>query len=310
LGAVIVVSACLALIKTNYNTSKFAPTVWLGDSYTVAPPGTTAPGPWNYVFDGITMPPRQVGYSNAMLRTGIVKRYGGENVDVLVFGDSHALMWAPVIDEISQESRLTVDFDAASEVDPVPSIPPKRYAIAGLSPDEFVTFESNRMSLIRERHPRLIVIASRWTSYGLDKKLNRFLEEVSKINRLSETNQQSEVLIVEDPPEWAVDGMNGPQFCCTTSATTRKPYQLISQLTVNAMLHTAARNFDRVHILETADLYTTKGGMVKIREGDAVLYLDGNHLSLAGARLAKERIRSAITNLVGGPSSPANGGNR
>jgi len=53
----------------------------------------------------------------------------------------------------------------------------------------------------------------------------------------------------------------------------------------------------------TADLYLTNGGLAKIRDGNAVLYIDDNHLSLAGACLAKERIRSAITNLMPGPPS-------
>ena len=43
------------------------------------------------------------------------------------------------------------------------------------------------------------------------------------------------------------------------------------------------------------------GDRVKIRDGNAVLYIDGNHLSLAGARLAKERIMSAITNIIQRP---------
>jgi peptidoglycan/LPS O-acetylase OafA/YrhL len=300
-GAILAAAACFALIRTHYDTSGFAPTVWLGDAYTVAPPGATTTGSWQATFEGITMTPRDVNYTNALTPWGLVRRYGGDNLDVIVFGDSHALMWSPVIDEICQESRFTVVFDAVALVDPVPAIPPKRKALAGFSPDEWVAFESNRVSVIRERHPRLIIIASRWTSSGLNSKLIPFLEEVSKINRFGNASQRSEVLFVEDPPEWALDGMNAPQFCSTTSATTRKPDRLSYQLEVASKLAAVSRKFEGVHTLETADLFTTQGGMVKIREGNAILYLDRDHLSLAGARLARERIRNAITNLIGRP---------
>jgi hypothetical protein len=57
---------------------------------------------------------------------GILKQYGKRQTwDILLLGDSHALMWAPVIDEICQECRYTVLYYAAGAADPLPSISPR-----------------------------------------------------------------------------------------------------------------------------------------------------------------------------------------
>ena len=47
-----------------------------------------------------------------------------------------------------------------------------------------------------------------------------------------------------------------------------------------------------------ADLYLTNGNRVKVKEGSAILYIDQDHLSLAGASLAKERIGNAMTGIL------------
>lgn len=302
-GAVLALSACVALTKTTYNTAKFAPTVWMGETYSVTPGEIVTTGPWKGLLDGITKPARDVKYTNAYARGGILQRYGGGNVDVLLLGNSHALMWAPVIDEICREGRYTVLFYAAEAVDPFPSLPPRRSALGAFSPEEWMIFDSNRMSLIRDRHPRLVIIASRWDTYPLGSQLTRFLEAVSDMNRSRNATSPSEVLFIEDPVELALDGMNAPQFCSTTSSTTIKPRGLSDQRGVASTLRSLLQGFAWAHTVPTADLYLTHGGLAKIRDGNAVLYIDDNHLSLAGACLAKERIRSAITNLMPGPPS-------
>jgi len=300
-GAVVALCACLAFTKTTYNTSKFAPTVWIGDTFSVAPDKTPAPGPRQGLMDGITIPPRDVKYTHAWSEGGILKQYGGGQVDVLLLGDSHALMWAPVIDAICQECRLTVLFYAAGGVEPLPSIPPKRHAVEGFSPEEWMRFDSNRMSLIRDRHPRLIIIAGHWRALPLGNQCATFLEAVSNLNRSGNAASRSDLLFIEDPVELALDGLNAPQFCATTSSTTIKPWALSDQQAAALALRALLRGFDFAHTVQTADLYLTNGGMARIRDGNSVLYFDDNHLSLAGASLAKERIRSAMTNIMRRP---------
>jgi hypothetical protein len=300
-GAVVALCACLVFTKTTYNTSRFAPTVWSGDTFSAAPYKNPTTGPRQGLMDGITIPARDVKYTNAWSDGGILKQYGNGNVDILLLGDSHALMWAPVIDEICQECRYTVLYYAAGAADPLPSIPPARHAVKGFTPEEWMIFDSNRMSLIRDRHPRLIIIAGHWRTFPSGNQCTRFLEAVSNMNRSGHAAPGSEVLFIEDAVELALDGVNAPQFCATTSATTIKPRALSDQQAVASTVRALCQGFDFAHTVQTADLYLTNGGMAKIRDGDAVLYFDDHHLSLAGARLAKERIRSAMTNILQKP---------
>jgi len=52
-----------------------------------------------------------------------------------------------------------------------------------------------------------------------------------------------------------------------------------------------------VHVVEVADLYMLDG-KVRIKHGGSILYTDEDHLSLAGAALAKQRIKSAILGIL------------
>jgi hypothetical protein len=173
--------------------------------------------------------------------------------------------------------------------------------VKGYTPEEWMIFDSNRMSLIRDRHPRLIMIAGHWRTFPSGNQCTRFLEAVSNMNRSGHAAPGSEVLFIEDAVELALDGVNAPQFCATTSATTIKPRALSDQQDVASTVRALCQGFDFAHTVQTADLYLTNGGMAKIRDDDAVLYFDDHHLSLAGARLAKERIRSAMTNILQKP---------
>jgi hypothetical protein len=114
----------------------------------------------------------------------------------------------------------------------------------------------------------------------------------------------SKLLFIEDPPELAFVGVNAPQFYSTTSATTIKAQRLVDQQNVDAMLRSLSQKYEWVHSVQVADLYLTNGDRVTARDGNVMLYRDNNHLSLAGARLAKQRIANAITNLVESATFP------
>src|SRR5215469_9261444 len=88
--------------------------------------------------------------------------------DVLVLGNSHALMWAATIDQICSESKLTVIFYAADAVPPIPEIPARKEAQINFSPEQWFRFDSQRTALIESYHPRLVVISTRWGIMNLD----------------------------------------------------------------------------------------------------------------------------------------------
>ncbi len=287
--AVIVLSTSLIFTRPSYDLSKLAPTVWMGSVYDVSPKQATLTGILGAKFEGITRPDRNPQYANAY-QEGIIKRYGGEDIDVLVLGNSHALMWAPDIDEICQESHLTVCFYAAEGVDPIPSVPAQRKAMGSFSPDQWLVFDSNRIKFLKQWRPRLVIVASRWRNFPLTDNLDRFLEVVE--------GQNSKLLFIDDPPELAVGYISVPEFVAETSAKTIKALTWDRRQDTSANLVSLSERFKCVNLLETADLFLTNRDRVKVLDGNSILYMDGDHLSLAGTRLAKERMRHKILDIL------------
>ena len=58
--------------------------------------------------EGITAPGPQVMNENAYATGGLIRQYGGERPRVVVLGDSHALMWGAVFDDVFRELDLTL----------------------------------------------------------------------------------------------------------------------------------------------------------------------------------------------------------
>ena len=290
IGGIVVIAALsiyLILHKPIYDLTKFEPTVWMGKAYDVCP-RPSFEGAVKTRMEGITVAERNPQYTNAYSQGGITKRYGTEKVDILVLGNSHALMWAPIIDEVCKEQKFTVIFYAADGVDAFPDIPAQKKIVTTFSPEDWLTFDSNRLKLVEELRPRLVILASRWKNIILEDKVRRFLDIVC--------SHGSKVLFIGDPPELAIGDINCPKFVSTTVATTIKAQSLRDDNRASTLLHSLAN--DQVHVLQTSDLYLTNDGRVTVKIGRYILYIDDNHLSFAGANLARERIASKISNIL------------
>ena len=284
--AVVVVSIGLVLSKPVYDLSRFAPTVWMGGAYDVSPRQVESVFLKNRM-DGIVQPRRDPREANAYTRGGMIRRYGGDRVDVVLLGNSHALMWAPVIDDICQESHLTVSFNAADGSPPFPSIVPSRRPAANFTADEWFTFDSARIQFIREWRPRLVIVAHRWCGVSnVDRDLLNLLDITRQLN--------CRVLLIADPPELAMGEINAPKFLSTTDSTTVKVHRLKELQKSTAILKSLTELYSNVNLVETADLYIVNSGRAKVRNAHTIYYIDDNHLSLEGARVARDRIKNGI----------------
>jgi hypothetical protein len=284
------ISAGLVLAKPAYDLSRFAPTVWMGNVYDVSPKQVQNDFIKNRM-DGIIQPKRDPKETDAYTRGGIIKRYGGDQVEVVLLGNSHALMWAPIIDEICQESRLTVAFNAAVGTPPFPAIVPVKQAAENFTPEEWFAFDTARMKFIESWRPRLIIIAHRWAGVSEgDPNILHFLNETLKLN--------CRVLFIGDPPELAIGDINTPQFVSSTCSSTVQVRNMNEFQRTTESLKTLTKQYTNTHLVEVSDLYLTNSKRVKTLVGDTVFYIDDDHLSLVGASMAKERIKNAVGKLV------------
>jgi peptidoglycan/LPS O-acetylase OafA/YrhL len=93
------------------DTSGFKPTHWAGNEFNVNPKKIW-PDAVKRRMAGIEVS-GDSGATTDCAEKGIVRQYGGKKIDVLVLGDSHGLMWAPVIDKVFKDSGKTVSFMTA-----------------------------------------------------------------------------------------------------------------------------------------------------------------------------------------------------
>lgn len=236
-------------------------------------------------------------------KTGIVIHHGNHGrLDVVVLGDSHGLMWAPVIDEIAADMDLSVDYMTADGT-PVffdPRSPEARGEARYMTNAELTAFNNARLDLIRQQKPKLVIIAASWLQDSM-KDGARLLQELTKSG--------AHVLLIEDPPLFKIGDRNAPQFMSYLGIKAQEDGRAWSSridvaradLASVAVRDLAATCPGQCTVVETRDLFQSSGAKPRLLVLDAnqPLFIDDDHLSVAGALLAKSRIAKQIQRALG-----------
>jgi hypothetical protein len=182
-------SFLLSRVDRVEDVSMYHETVWEGELYDVSPHRASAESV-KQRMQGITIPVRaQVG--EAFANGGIIKKYGGDLPEVVLLGDSHALMWAGTLDEVVSENGLTTSFYAADGTPAFVRIPIERSpGSPSFSADDRFTFQQQKLHYLKVWKPK---VAVRWSALDDEQicdDLMTFLHEIG-----------SQVLLIEQPPE-------------------------------------------------------------------------------------------------------------
>ena len=238
-------------------------------------------------MEGIYIKPRQITDSTTLAKGGIIKDYGNTPPRIMLLGDSHSLMWAPILDEIANELNASISFCGMDGVPPYikpnKKIKPNRY-----------DFET--LAYIQKWKP-IVILASRW-SYFWDKKLlDQTIELISQ--------NGGRTLLIQQPPELFFGDKNAPKTLSLMGIKPEGKREFFIPTAKDDNYHKAA-SYLRVlsekqancqHI-EIADLFLNEDGLVKVLSAKKVFYIDEDHLSLEGAKLAKERIARVIADML------------
>jgi peptidoglycan/LPS O-acetylase OafA/YrhL len=282
--------------------SGFKPTLWAGNEFNVNPQKVW-PDAVKRRMAGIEVSGNS-GATTHYADKGIIRQYGGKKIDVLVLGDSHGLMWAPVIDKVLREAGKTVSFMTADGTRVFqnstngPDIEKNQFFTAA----QMIGFRNSRLRLIRVLRPELIVIAARWDIYT-SREAIPLLDDIAASG--------AHLVLLGDPPLLDVGDRNLPQFVSYLGLANisdawiprfdEKAYQA-GEHTLHEILRSCARF---CNLVETADLFLERRSgsrLVHVVANNQVLYIDDDHLSVAGAELASGRIRKALTG-AGQPAS-------
>jgi hypothetical protein len=255
--------------------SMFSETQWKGQSYDVSP------GSHN-----------SVDYY-AFAKGGVIKAYNTDTPEVVILGDSHALMWTSVLDEIFQELGVTASFYAANATRPFFDIPiEKTRGNEYFSRDEKYIFDRARYDNLEKWKPKLVIVVARWSA------VKDFQETKDLIHHLREIG--ASIVLIEQPPELFFGDRDTPQYLShlgfspeenvdqfissPQTAEFDNGLEILSQISVVC---------DQCEVVSVADIFR-RGEDVWVLHGSDVLYIDDDHLSEQGALKVKSRLKQIV----------------
>ena len=269
-------------------------TLWEGKLYNVSPKQE-----WTEAAErkmaGIIVPTPATATQNLYAEGGVIKKYGGESPELVVLGDSHALMWSGVLDEIASELGTTVSFYAADGTPTFFSIPiDEKQRTLFFTPEEKVVFDQMRLDYLKQWQPEVVVISTRWANLADIQVTQDLITAIGEIG--------SQIVLIEQPPELFFGDKNTPRYL---SFLNMQPIGANNRYIDNAenaayqagkaMVRQIANNCDYCEFVPVADIYThSQNDQVWVLDGSDVLYIDDDHLSYAGATKAKDRLLQTI----------------
>lgn len=276
------------------DTSKYGEVLWHGELYNVNP-RKEWPESVKKRMKGITVIRQENEVPNNFIN-GIHKLYGDEKSEILVLGNSHALMWAKVLDEVAETLNVSISFYTADGTPTFFDVPPKKAKTPEIffSIDEKYKFDEARYRVIEERKPKVVVIADPWYTQNREKTLP-LIHFITKIG--------SKILFIEQPPVLFFGDKNAPQYLSYLGLVPNKSSQSIRHMNSLEYNHglklveqlTSDNNLCRS--ISVADLFI-RDDQVVVLEQDKVLYIDDDHLSYAGALKVKNRIIQSLRGLL------------
>jgi hypothetical protein len=219
--------------------------------------------------------------------------------DVVVIGDSHSMMFFPVIRQCCEDLGLRLlFFGADSGSSPFfmeLGAPVSDYSVRGWEMAERRIFDQARIDLIKQSKPRFVVVCARWSRYNTWVE-KRFFEHLQRIRDISAGSQ---LVILGQPPELPFGGegfssgiLDSPVF------RTFREFSFATESRRN--VHDRLRRFcsatSNSHFVETEQNYFKADGIV-FREGQTLFYKDDDHLSIAGAMRSKHTIDDVLLRL-------------
>ena len=244
-------------------------------------------------YKGITIPINNNKNEQTYKQGGVIKYYGKNSPEIVVLGDSHALMWSSTLDKIAKQLNKSIAFYAIEGTPTFFNIPVKESEKTNLfTVEQKREYDEARIKYLKQWKPEIVIISHNWSD----------LEDVEStrdlINLLGELGTR--VFMLEQPPVLFFGDKNAPQFI---SYYGLKPSVGLKQYVpyLNTPLFDRGRklvreiisNCNYCALIPVTDIYL-KNNLGWVLDDYDVLYVDDDHLSSAGTFKAKDRIFNAL----------------
>lgn len=246
-------------------------------------------------YRDVYFPPLPPRADDAWRTGGIIHLYGGGFPKVVVIGDSHALMYSRIIDDICREMGLSVAFLG---IDQTPAFFTATVNEIFPSHREAHEFDEARRRWLKKWQPEAVLIIERWdalvgTSKSFDEKLRSFLREVSPL--------AGRVLFVAQVPvaKWGKEfnlrelmiwrmrsESDFPRLDPDRNERVRKQAVAVAEA--------VAADFHNLRVLRADLPFYREDGSIRWASERSFFYADGDHLTDAGAEVVRRLFQSAI----------------
>ena len=275
--------------------SMFNKTRWDGELYNVSPNQTTLDSVKRKMV-GVAVREDPNKNWKAYSEGGIIKKYGKDVPEIVVLGDSHALMWSSVLDLVAKQLGKTISFYAADGTPTFFNIPvTDSGSTIYFSAKEKQLYDQSRLDYLKKWKPETVIISQSWLNLDSTESTNDLINFLGEIG--------SHVFLIEQPPELFFGDKNATQFI---SYYGLKPSDGLNQYLpyFNSSLfkkgrtavHSIAENCKHCTLIPTTYIYL-KDNKGWVLDNKNVLYIDEDHLSHAGALKAKDMILKKLISI-------------
>jgi len=294
------VAGVLCVFTRQVDLSRYNPVEYRGNEYDATKlmqvPGTgIAPNPADT--------DRSLGTTNRFSEDGVSFRSKPGPMDIVVLGDSHAMMWAHLLHDHANQQGKNIAFFVANGTSPFLGFKsPKLEDTRFKRPTDLDRFNRLRHERLVEWRPRVVMILTRWTMVPNAQATEELFGVLDSIG--------SRVLTIQQPPElFFGDRKNPAQLAAMGLYPQGDSTQYVRQGGVarwneaNQLIEELERRHPRFRSVRIADIFE-KGGSVLVLKGRDVIYVDDDHLSGVGTKLAFDRVMSALGDALQDVSVP------
>lgn len=247
----------------------------------------------------VIVPERPDKFKNAYRQNGIITDDAHGTPEILLLGDSHGVMWAKLLDEISSELDLTLSCYASNGDPPFFNVNEinSQTKTKHFSVEQRVEYAKSIVENINKWNPKLVIIASRWDSPNEENK--QLLDGM--LNYFEEQNIQ--VLIINQPPVLEfMENKNASQYFSYLGLSPTEGYNMI-ELTNSKVKESNQSLEDLTSKHKNLTIFDVYENMiienkVKVTYNKEVLYFDDDHLCYYGTFIHKNELSSTIDSLI------------
>ncbi len=247
----------------------------------------------------LTIPKRPEKFDDAFEKEGIIENEKKGAPGIMLIGDSHGVMWARLMSEISDNINTSLSCYTSNGVTPF-------FNLADLNDQkensyytkkQRINYASSIIRNINKWNPKLIVIICRWEGLNTETRKNfndllLFLE-----------NKRIQVLLFTQPPLLPfMEDKNASQYFTYLGLNPVEGNNLMdvsspAVMKSNEYIKSLSLIYSNITIYDV-NKYMLSDNKIKISLGNEALYFDGDHLSYPGTRTHKENILSIMDSLL------------